>query len=544
LNTSEKYLDISSERVSRLNLKKRDGLELIHFGIQVKYRTLFKLLVIGFLGFTGAGIILFLTSRYGAGLTPDSAAYISAARNLAEGNGFLTYNGLHLVVQPPLYSIILAVIKNITSVDPQMAAGYLNAFLFGLIINLSGLLLLRYLKSFVLILLGTVSVLISYALVQASLMALSELLFIFLLLLFLYSFGTYQAKRDFISFFVFSISAALACLTRYTGIVMILLGVLSIFFLTRNTKKEIFWHAVIFLLISVLPISVWVIRNYFISGTLVGLRAASSYTLLENFTFFYNTVSPWYLPFNSIVISFILIFLVFAIWILFKSSKQKSWNRDVINLIGPSLMFVVLYSAVILVSSTTTAYDKISDRLLSPIYIPVIFTLFFITDKILRRLVEITRLKSITLFFVIGITLLMSYPATNTMQIAEQYIDQAGWGFNSDLWRKSETLEYLNRQKQLGKSFTFYSNEPEAVYLQTNLTTKCSPAKTFYNSPQLFSIKENLKQGWLNGENVCLVWFNNSNRNYLFTIDELQKNIKMNEIASLKDGKIYTFSIR
>ena len=171
-------------------------MELIHFGIQVKYRNLFKLIVLGLLGFTGAGIILLITSRYGAGLTPDSAAYISAARNLAEGNGFLTYNGLHLVVQPPLYSIILAVIKKITLVDPQTSAGYLNAFLFGLIIYLSGLLLLRYLKSFVLILLGTVSVLISYALVQASLMALSELLFIFLVLLFLYSFGTYQAKRD------------------------------------------------------------------------------------------------------------------------------------------------------------------------------------------------------------------------------------------------------------------------------------------------------------------------------------------------------------
>jgi len=544
LITSEKYLDISSERVPRLNPKKRDGLELIHFGIQVKYRNLFKLIVLGLLGFTGVGIILLITSRYGAGLTPDSAAYISAARNLAEGNGFLTYNGLHLVVQPPLYSIILAVIKKITLVDPQTSAGYLNAFLFGLIIYLSGILLLRYLKSFVLILLGTVSVLISYALVQASLMALSELLFIFLLLLFLYSFGTYQAKRDFISFFVFSASAALACLTRYTGIVMILLGVLGIFFFTRNTKKEKFWHSVIFLLISVLPISVWVIRNYFISGTLVGLRAASSYTLFENLRFFYNTVFPWYLPFNSIVISFILIFLVVAIWILFKSSEHRSWNRDAFNLIGPSLLFVVLYSAVILVSSTTTAYDKISDRLLSPIYIPVIFTLFFITDKILRRLVEITHLKSIILFFAIGILLLMNSPVKNTMQITEQYIEQAGWGFNSDSWRKSETIEYLNRQKQLGKSHTFYSNEPEAVYLQTNLTTKCSPAKTFYNSPQLFSNEENLKQGWLNGENVCLVWFNNSNRSYLFTIDELQKNIKMNEIAHLKDGKVYTFSIR
>jgi len=517
---------------------------LIHFTLQLKYRNLFKLIALGLLGFIGASIVVLLTSRYGAGLTPDSAAYISAARNLAEGNGFLTYNGLHLVVQPPLYSIILAAIKKIIAVDPQISAGYVNAVLFGLIIYLSGLLLLRYLKSFVLIILGTMSVLISYALVQASLMALSELLFIVLVLLFLYFFGTYQAKRDFVSFFLFSVSASLACLTRYTGIMMILLGVLCIILWTRNTNKEKLWNSLIFLLITVLPITLWIIRNYFISGTLVGLRAASSYTLVENITFFSATVFSWYLPSNSIRIYFILILIIVSIWILFESSGHKSWSRDVIKLIGPCLLFVLLYSAIILISSTTTAYDRISDRLLSPIYIPVIFTMFFITDKVLRRLIEITNLKSMTLLFIICIVFLMSYQVENTIQFTEQYSSLAGWGFNCDSWRKSETIEYLNRQKQLGKSYTFYSNEPEAVYLMTDLTTKCTPAKTYYNSPQLFSVEENLKQGWINGENVCLVWFDKSKRSYLFTIDELQKNIKMTEIARLKDGKIYAFSIK
>lgn len=510
--------------------------------MQLKYRNLLKQIALGILGIIGASIILLLTSRHGAGMTPDSVAYISAARNLAEGQGFLTYNGLHLVVQPPLYPIMLAIIKKIVFIDPLISAGYVNAALFGLIIYLSGLLLLRYLNSFALIFLGTVSVLISYALVQASLMALSETLFIFLVLLFLYYFETYKSKRDFVSLFLFSISAALACLTRYTGIIIILTGIICIVLWTRNNKKEKFWHSLVFLLITGLPITIWIIRNCFLTGTFVGQRAASSYTLLENFKFFYDIVLPWYLPLNATWIYFIFIFLIVTAWVFFGLDTAKFSNKEAIELIGPSLIFVLFYSGVIVISSTTTAYDQISDRLLSPIYIPVIFILFFISDKILSWLTKSFHLKLITVLFIIGIVLLIVYPVKKTIHIIEEYIELSGSGYSADSWRKSETIEYLTRHEMLGKSYTLYSNEPEAVYILTNLNTKRSPAKTFYNSPQHFDIYPNQKDSWLNTENVCLIWFDKTNRSFLFTIDELQKNINMTEVAHLKDGEIYTFS--
>ena len=57
--------------------------------MQLKYRNLFKKIALGILGFIGASIILLLTIHHGAGILPDSVAYISVARSLAEGNGFL-----------------------------------------------------------------------------------------------------------------------------------------------------------------------------------------------------------------------------------------------------------------------------------------------------------------------------------------------------------------------------------------------------------------------------------------------------------------------
>jgi hypothetical protein len=375
-------------------------------------------------------------------------------------------------------------------------------------------------------------------------MALSETLFIFLVLLFLYYFEKYQSNRKFVSLFLFSVSAALASLTRYTGVIIILTGIICILLLRRNNIKEKIWHLVIFVLITVIPISVWIIRNNYISGTLLGERASSSYTLFENLRFFYYTVLPWYLPSNSAGIYFVFIFLIVTTWIFFGLDREKSANGKAIKLIGPSLLFVLFYTTAIVISSTTTAYDQISDRLLSPIYIPLIFILFFISDKIFSWLIKAFNPKLMNVLFILGMILLITHPLNNTIHIIEEYNELSGIGYRCDSWRKSETIEYLNQNKFLGKNYTLYSNEPEAVYILTNLETRCSPAKTFYNSAQLYAVNPSQKDAWLNAENVCLIWFDKNDRSYLFTIDELQKSIKMTEVAHLKDGEIYIFSCK
>ena len=61
----------------------------------------------------------------------------------------------------------------------------------------------------------------------------------------------------------------------------------------------------------------------------------------------------------------------------------------------------------------------------------------------------------------------------------KEYTTFSGRGYNSGSWRRSETIEFLKQHELLWKNFTFYSNEPEAVYILTNINTKRSPAKTF-----------------------------------------------------------------
>jgi len=494
------------------------------------------------IGLIGLILVFLLTNQSGAGITPDSVAYISAARNLAEGNGLLTYNGLYLVVQPPLYPILLAIIKTITLTDPMISAGYVNGVLFGLIVYLSGLFLFRILNSFFLTFLGTVSVLISFTLIQSSVMALSELLFILLLLLFLYFFGSYQKKRDQFSLFLFSASAALSCLTRYTGIVIICTGMAGIIFMIGDSRKKKILNSIVFLLITIIPISIWIVRNYFISGTLVGIRAASSYSLVENSEFFISTILHWFTASQSLFAYSLLILSIPMIWIVFGFVSGKSAMKESVNLIGPCFLFLILYAGTIIISSTTTAYDRIGERLLSPIYIPAILISFFIIDKIQLWLTSFSSRKLVALSLVSCIALLMIYPVEKTLAFLTEYFTLHGSGYNSKSWRESETIEYLLQHDLPGNHYSVYSNEPEAVYIFTNVRSKRSPAKKFYNSPQLYNTALNQSNGWQHGENVCLIWFNKNDRSFLFTIKELKIQVNMTQIAHLRDGEIYTFS--
>jgi len=256
--------------------------------------------------------------------------------------------------------------------------------------------------------------------------------------------------------------------------------------------------------------------------------------------FWYLTILPWYLPTSSIAFyPFYLLLLVTSL-IVYISTKVKSSSRNAIRLISLLLVFIIFYSGLIIISSTTTAYDQISDRLLSPIYLPILIIIFFLSDKILTWLTKSFQLKTITVLLFVCFILIIKSQAGNTGHMIKEYVNLSGCGYGSDSWKKSETIEYLTQHAGLSDGFTLYSNEPEAVYILTNYTTTRSPAKTYYNSTQIVKINPYQKDLRLDTTNACLIWFDKANRSFLFTVDELKTDRKMTEIAHLNDGAIYT----
>lgn len=86
-------------------------------------------------GLVPALLVLATTANYGPFLSPDSNVYISLARNLAAGEGFVDYlGGSHAsAMWPPLLTVLLASVDKFGP-DPFESVRVIHAVAFGLTI--------------------------------------------------------------------------------------------------------------------------------------------------------------------------------------------------------------------------------------------------------------------------------------------------------------------------------------------------------------------------------------------------------------------------
>ena len=306
----------------------------------------FRLILI-ILSLSGVFLVLFSTAPYGIGTSPDSVAYISTARNLLCGEGYLKFDGSLYLFEPPLLPTLLAIV-GLGGIDPFDAVRYVNAIAFGLIIFISGLWFLKNLKHFSIALLGSIAILLSIKLIEISAFAWTEPLFIMFVLLFIFEIERFLRTDRPSAFFLSAIIAALACLTRNVGLTVVLTGLVlllykpNIPFTTRLNKATIFGF------ISVLPLSIWLIRNYIVSYTLTGTYGPSSYSFPQNLYFVVETISGWFLPSGImpavpriLSASFLLILAAF-IFIRVIRNNQSRWRSIDLLPIAPIICFSLI----------------------------------------------------------------------------------------------------------------------------------------------------------------------------------------------------------
>jgi hypothetical protein len=502
-------------------------------------------LIIALLALIGATIVLLSTSRYGAGLTPDSVQYIGTARNLIKGAGFVSYDGNLMVVWPPLYPALLALLGGVLQIDPFLITNILNAIIFGLLVYFGGMLSFKYFSSFpAFALLGTLTILFSRPLLEVSLMAWTEPLFILLILLGLIFADSYLSKKTQTSLILFSSSAALAVLTRYIGVALILWGTLIILFFSKGALKNKIKSLAIFILISVLPLGLWLIRTYAIAGTFLGLwPKGSANTFFPNIIITFNNLLSWYIPRIITDQRIILIILVIGVvfFIGFACKDISKGSRVGLEVFIPIILFSFIYITFLIVSSTTTAYDPIDDRLLSPIYVPLTLGLLALSMKFVDSYRKRFPGMTVNSFLIIGISIWLLYPIASTIKTAVDVIGN-GRGYSGKVWMERETIQYLLQNQYLESRCTIYSNDSYAVYIDAHIPASPSPEKTRNNPSVWASELSSLRDSWPEEKNACLVWLNEDHPSDRFTVDELQTIAKMDLIAQLTDGAIYSIT--
>jgi hypothetical protein len=251
----------------------------------------------------------------------------------------------------------------------------------------------------------------------------------------------------------------------------------------------------------------------------------------------------WYIPYRIAKHRVILILFVVGICLIVGlnlkaicQSVKVRWRQ-----MSPVALFVIFYTVFLVMSSTTTAYDPIGYRLLSPIYVPLTLLFLILVQALFEPYRRRLSNKMMDFFWVIALVIgMLVYPILSVTINAVHYA-KSGQGYSSKTWLESQTVQYLRNHQSLESECTIYTNAPDAAYILANFTTKMSPARTFYNSLKSKNdISEVESILFAENNKVCIVWFDNANREYLFTIEELQAVTNINLIARLDDGAIYS----
>ncbi len=330
----------------------------------------------------GAGLVFLRQASYGPAMGWDSVNYVATARNLLAGEGFLDMLG-PFVTWPPLYPMMLAG-GGLSGLDPWAIAGPLNAVISGLTVLVAGWWMRRHVQTRFLWLWGCLSVALALPLAEIASEAMSEPAFILFVTLALTQIDAHLDGRGRASLFWAAAFSALACLTRYMG-VSVILAVVPALLAARIAPGERVKRVAVYTLIAASPLALWMLRNYLAVGSTTGDRGKVFYS----FGFIVGealriAVNDWWLVGLTAPV---LLALVMAAGHGFH--RLRSRKRDAPDVVWVPLRvcagFALAYLGLLVVSMMSGGtWSGLAWRFLVPVYIPLLFAALLLMDAALR----------------------------------------------------------------------------------------------------------------------------------------------------------------
>lgn len=227
------------------------------------------------LGVLAMSVVFFGTHRFGVGLSPDSATYLSQAENLRLGRGFNSYEGFFSSHYPPGYQLIIATTSLVTRRDVRHGSPRLIAAVsFAVILVASAL----WMRLSGLGAVGTVAGLLGLAghsgFVEASIVALSDVVFVAAVCLSLLFLELWHRHSDVRLLILAAVLSAIGVLVRYAGVVWPIACATAILIRDKDQLSARFKLSVGFCLFSFTPLLVWCVVARLMSSESTGRTIA------------------------------------------------------------------------------------------------------------------------------------------------------------------------------------------------------------------------------------------------------------------------------
>lgn len=438
-----------------------------------------------FLSLVGAGLALALHGRNGVLLDWDSINYISVADSLLAGDGFRQFNGLRYRDWPPLYPMLLAA-PGLAGIDPYLWAGWLNALAFALTIFIAGQWLRRRLTYRWLLLWGCLAAALAYLPAQQAAFARSETIFILFTLLALLAAERFLNTERRSALLWAALFTALACLTRYLGLTLVVAIALLLALQAGATLRQRAQRIALYSLTALAPIGLWILRNFLTLGELTGGRSYDVLTVADTLRQTAGVLSDWtgwsaftggIGPLNFLPAALLLLALAAALIYGIRAAGSKSLARPDLRPLYIYSLFALVYLILLNAVAYRTTFVDIGARQLIPVWLPLLLTALFALERlrqyIRERRVDESRRAPALLYrgavlavrgaLFAALILWLSYQVfLNWQQIVRVWNGQLN---SYSVWAEDVTLRYLRESVRPDAREWVLSNLPAAVYI-------------------------------------------------------------------------------
>ncbi len=513
----------------------------------------FTLLTIAIAGLGAAFVLGHVT--FGVMTSTDSAEYIYTARSLLAGEGLLGIGGSPYPFWPPLYPLLLAA-AGLGIFDPFDVAGPLNVVIFGLTVFAVGQYLRQRLASRFLAAWGCLATALAVPLSYWSSWAHSEPLFILLTTLALIQTDRYLAKGSLRALIWAAVFSALAWQTRYIGVVVPAFVGLILLFQPGRSPAQRAGRITAYSLIAAAPMGLWlVLHNFLTTGDFIQHPPPRDYpvsTMLRDvfdilWSWTQTHAAAWLAPLVCMFVAVERRRLKVADW-------RPFWLFGVF-----ALMYLVLFIAAIsllvgIYLERGNPQAGISDRLLVPLYIPLLIAGVWALDRVLDHEREKRWLGSVgslpilrtmapgkkgsVLANIVMIVLSLGVAGQavlNVSTIVKKSHGELARFFNGPRWTGSETLRYARENLAASRVSRVYNNAPQPLALHIVGKEPTLHHRGLCN--RLESLEQEMKRM---PDGAYVVWFDGWKR-HLFDYgeDDLRLLPGMELVAELDDGVVF-----
>jgi hypothetical protein len=490
------------------------------------------------------------TSKYGAGVSSDATKYLSVAQNLLDGNGLYDHKGGPLLSWPPLYSLILAGFSLFTGLDVFVVGWYLNVFLLGLNVFLSGVILYRVFSEHPLYAyLASLFVFLSISSIRIHANISSDPFYLTLTLGFLVAVDGYITKGSYVAFAWIVLFSLLGPLQRYVGLAITATAEIVILIENRKSIRTLLRDGFMLGVVSILPIAWWlIVHNVMTYGSLYGV-GPQVIEVWTNTSLALTKMLHWFVPYLTFLMPVLmrpLITLgVLALVLLAINLRTKANGRLWIQSftappVYPTMVYAIVYFVALALTIVTADHrDLFSDRYYVILLVPTAIFILLTFDKLVLPHLNLSQTQ-VEIGLVLIFALWSIYPFYSfreyLLEAREQGEPSGANMFNNQTYHEMTVVTEMQKLREEQPDKTFYTNYSDAVWFYTRKSVTPSPIVT--DNPIV------AYAGWPFDKPGYLIWFEPNEYKHYLPPDKIGEFADVELIYQGTGGKIYYVQAR